>query len=94
MEKEGIQASHDESKQEKFARNQCKLDQHREAFTVLTNEVNVLLEKTEYKVDRVMIDLTLKFTKQMQLSYFKDMNQTFMKLQEIEGEMTTIDFHE
>ena len=56
--------------------------------------MNELLEKAEYKIDRVLIDLTLKFTKQMQLNLFKDMNNSFSKLKNIEGEMIEITHQE
>lgn len=53
-----------------------------------------MLDKTENKVDRVMIDLTLKFTKQMQFNYFKDMNQVFFKLKHIEAEIVNVTLEE
>ena len=52
--------------------------------------MNDVLTKTESKVDRVIIDLTLKFSKEIQLNLFKDVNQTFHRLKNIEGEMIEI----
>ena len=71
----------------KYTRNQVKFEQHRNNFELMTSEANMILDKTEFKLDRVLIDLTLKFSKQMQLNFFIDMNKTFNKLQNIQGEM-------
>ena len=74
MEKDGIASSNDDAKQEKYARNQCKFDQSKYKFDELTRTLNEQLDKVEGKVERVIVDLTLKFTKQVQFNLFKDMN--------------------
>ena len=59
-------------------------------FGRLTEECTEMLGKVESKIDRVTVDLTLKFSKEVQLKLYKDMNQVFFKLKTVEAEMIEI----
>ena len=65
MKKEGKDASLKETDQELYARNQCKYEESKFKFESITVDIKELLEKTESKVDRVVIDLTMKFSKEI-----------------------------
>ena len=52
--------------------------------------MNDKLEKVETKIEKVTVDLTLKFSKEVQLAFYRDMNQTFFRLKNIEAEMIEI----
>ena len=88
MEKAGKQSTSDKVEdQEKYARNQMKYDASKIKFEELTNSVNEKLLKVENKIELVTLDLTLKFTKTIQLDFYREMNQVFFRLKNIEGEM-------
>ena len=88
MDKERGSADIDE--QEKYARNQSKFDSTKLKFEELTRSVNDKLEKVETKIEKVTVDLTLKFSKEVQLAFYRDMNQTFFRLKNIEAEMIEV----
>ena len=67
-----------------------KFDQAKQTFEELTNQVNEKLLKVESKIELVTLDLTLKFSKEVELGLYRDMNQVFFKLKNIEGEMIDI----
>ena len=90
MQKEGIQQSVDESKQDKYARNMVKYEEAKYNYDNLTAEAQDLLKRVEDKTERVIVDLTLKFSKEVQLNLFKDMNQAFHKLKNVENDMVEI----
>lgn len=94
LQKEGYNQANDDAKQEKFARTQIKFDQTKYEFDNLNTDFKDLLDKAEDRCERVLIDLTLKFSKQMQLNLFNEVNQVFNKLKHIEQEMVQIAFSE
>ena len=67
-----------------------KFDQAKQTFEELTNQVNEKLLKVESKIELVTLDLAPKFSKEVQLGLYRDMNQVFFKLKNIEGEMIDI----
>ena len=90
MEKNGEATSQDIEHMERFSRNQMKFDEAKHKFDQLSKDANEILTKVEQKVDRVIVDLTLKFSKEVQMNLYKDMNQAFHKLGNIEGQMIEI----
>ena len=73
----GESTSSDPVALEKYTRNQTKLDDSRTQFEISTTDMNQLLDKTEEKLHKVMIDLTIRFSKEIQLDFFSKMKQTF-----------------
>ena len=51
-----------------------KYDASKIKFEELTNSVNEKLLKVENKIELVTLDLTLKFTKTIQLDFYREMN--------------------
>ena len=49
--------------------------------------MNEEIVKVEARIERVTVDLTFKFSKEVQLAFYRDMNQVFFKLRDIESEM-------
>ena len=90
MQKEGIQLSTDDKKQEKYARNMVKFEDAKFNYDSLTDECKDLLQRVEDKIERVIVDLTLKFSKEVQLNLYKDMNQAFFQLRNVESDMQDI----
>lgn len=91
MEKPGKQSSSSDPKdQEQYTRNVSKFDNAKVQFEELTKNVGERLTKAEDKIERVILDLTLKFSKQIQMQFFKDMNNSFFKLKDVEAEMIDI----
>ena len=75
METEGKSSTSNNIKdQEKYANNSVKFDQCKLVFEDLTNQVNEKLLKVEGKIELVTLDLTLKFSKEVQLGLFRYMN--------------------
>lgn len=88
MEKEGKgSSSTDPDLQSKYARNQSKFDQAKSKFELLSTQLNEDLVKIENRVEKVKTDLTFKFSKEVQMKLYKEMNQVFFRLRDIEGEM-------
>lgn len=65
MEKNGESTSVEVEHMERFSRNQMKFDEAKHKFDQLTKDANEILSKVEEKVDRVIVDLTLKFSKEV-----------------------------
>ena len=85
MNKEEMGADPDETKQERFARNQGKFDEARKEFDDLSRQTNESLDKVEGKVEQVVVDLTLKFTKEAQFKLVQEMNAAFKQLENVQG---------
>ena len=66
MEKPGGEAnSSDPEKHEKYIRNQSKFQTTKAKFDYLTNQLNEKVSKAEDKIEKVVNDLTLKFSKEV-----------------------------
>ena len=63
----GERESQNTEDQEKYARNQNKFIVTKQKFEELTKTVLEKLEKCETRIERVILDLTLKFSKSVQL---------------------------
>lgn len=88
MEKSGGEStSVDPEAQEKYARNQSKFDQTKSKFELLSTQLNEEILKVESRIERVTVDLTFKFSKEVQLAFYREMNQVFFKLRDVESEM-------
>ena len=88
MEKAGGEStSADPEAQQKYARNQSKFDQTKSKFELLSTQLNEELQKIETRIERVTVDLTFKFSKEVQLAFYREMNQVFFRLRDIESEM-------
>jgi hypothetical protein len=86
MQRPGGEAhSQDMEEMQTYARNQSKFENQKQKFEQLTLLVNDKLEKTEQKVDRVVVDLTLKFSKSVQLNFYNKMNQAMYRLRNVES---------
>lgn len=91
MQRPGGEAhSQDMEEMQTYARNQSKFENQKQKFEQLTLQVNEKLDKTEQKVDRVVVDLTLKFSKSVQLNFYNKMNQAMYRLRNIETQMIEI----
>eukprot|EP00356_Strombidium_inclinatum_P003771 CAMPEP_0170492232 /NCGR_PEP_ID=MMETSP0208-20121228/11891_1 /TAXON_ID=197538 /ORGANISM="Strombidium inclinatum, Strain S3" /LENGTH=66 /DNA_ID=CAMNT_0010767939 /DNA_START=523 /DNA_END=723 /DNA_ORIENTATION=+ len=62
----------------------------KDRFDMLSRELNDRLEKTETKVERIINDLTIRFSKEVELYFYKEMHKVFLKLRHIEAEMIEI----
>lgn len=62
----------------------------KQKFEDLTKTVLEKLEKCETRIERVILDLTLKFSKSVQLSFYKEMNSVFSRVRNIESEMIEV----
>ena len=56
----------------------------------MTKTVLEKLEKCETRIERVILDLTLKFSKSVQLQFYKEMNMVFSRVRGIEAEMIEV----
>ena len=91
MQRPGGEAhSQDMEEMQTYARNQSKFENQKQKFEQLTLLVNDKLEKTEQKVDRVVVDLTLKFSKSVQLNFYNKLNQAMYRLRNVEAQMVEI----
>ena len=61
----GDSTSGDATAQERYSRNQAKLDKARATFETQTQKLEFLLEKAEEKLEKVLTDLTLRFAKEV-----------------------------
>ena len=78
MEKPGAEStSTSQSDQEKYTRNQTKLDTTSAKFEMLTEQMTKLLEKLEERVERLIVDLTLRFSKELQLNMFNEFRKSY-----------------
>ena len=88
MEKPGKEStSTNPDDQQKYARNQSKFDQTKCKFELLSTQLNNDIQKIDQKIEKVFVDLTFKFSKEIQLTIYRDMNQVFYRLRHIESEM-------
>lgn len=78
MEKAGGEStSANQDDQEKYTRNQTKLDTTSAKFEQLTEKMTQLLEKLEERCERLIVDLTLRFSKELQLGMFIEFRKSY-----------------
>lgn len=71
-----------------------KYEEIKHSYDEATEEIKDILQRVEDKVERVLVDLTLKFSKEVQLNLFKDMNQAFFQLKNVENDIHDIAYTE
>lgn len=79
--------SSDQKKQERYVRNQGKFENARRTFDKLNKDINDQFSMLNQQSDVIVNSLTVQFTKDVQVSFYKQMAETFGKLRQAEGKM-------